>query len=84
MNPLSVSLFITRVRCSIPICVAQSRVGERPRPASFKGLCMYALSGKVGKKAYGLSHCFVEYAFYGCVLSFIEHPKVYGVVFGFR
>jgi hypothetical protein len=27
MNPLSVSLFITRVRCSIPICVALSRIG---------------------------------------------------------
>ncbi len=39
MNPLSVSLFITRVRCSIPICVALSRMGNRPRPASFRGLC---------------------------------------------
>jgi hypothetical protein len=39
MNLLSVSLFMTRVRCSIPICVALSRMGGRPRPASFRGFC---------------------------------------------
>ncbi len=39
MNPRSVSLLMTRVRCSIPICIALSRIGERPRPASFKGRC---------------------------------------------
>ena len=38
VNPLSMSLFITRVRCSIPICVALSRMGGRPSPASFRGL----------------------------------------------
>ena len=39
MNPLSVSLFMTRVRCSIPIYLALFRMGDRPRPASFRGLC---------------------------------------------
>ena len=36
VNPLPVSLFMTRVRCSIPICVALSRMGGRQRPASFR------------------------------------------------
>ena len=39
VNPLSVSLFMTRVRCSIPIYVSLSRMGGRPRSASFRGFC---------------------------------------------
>jgi len=39
LYPLSVSLFMTRVRYSIPVCVALSHIGERPRTASFRGLC---------------------------------------------
>ena len=49
MNPLSVALFITRARYLIPICVALSRMGERPRPASFKGLCTPSV-GKMGRR----------------------------------
>ena len=37
VNPLSESLFMTLVRCSIPICVALSRMGGKPIPASFSG-----------------------------------------------
>jgi len=36
VNPLLVSMFMTRVRCSIPICMALSRMGGRPRSASFR------------------------------------------------
>ena len=36
VNPLSESLFTTRVRCLIPMCVALSCMGGRPRPASFR------------------------------------------------
>ena len=46
---LFVSLFITRVRCSIPICVALSRIGKRPRPASFRGLCTSS-EGRLGRR----------------------------------
>ena len=49
VNPLSESLFITRVRCSIPICVALSRIGGRPRPDSFCGFCMPS-EGKLGRR----------------------------------
>jgi hypothetical protein len=47
VNPRSVSLFMTRVSCSIPLCVALSRMGDRSRPVSFRSL--YALGGKVGE-----------------------------------
>ena len=49
VNHFSVSLFITRVRCSIPICVALSRMGESPRPAFFRGLCTPSV-GKLGRR----------------------------------
>jgi len=49
VNPLSESLFMTRVRCSIPICVALSRMGGRPIPASFRGFCMPS-EGKFGRR----------------------------------
>ena len=49
MNPLSVSLFIIRVRCSIPNCVALSRMGGKPRPASFRGICTPS-EGKFGRR----------------------------------
>jgi len=49
VNPLSVSLFMTRARCSITICVALSRIGERPRPVSFRGLCTFSV-GKLGRR----------------------------------
>ena len=49
MNHLSVSLFMTRVRCSIPICVALSRMGDRPRPDYIKGLCTPSV-GKIGRR----------------------------------
>ena len=42
-------LFMTRVRCSIFICVALSRMGDRPRPASFKGLCTSSM-GKLERR----------------------------------
>ena len=47
-NLLSGSLFITRVRCSIPVCVALSRMGVKPKPASFRGLCTPSM-GKLGR-----------------------------------
>ena len=40
---------MTRVRCSIPICVALSRMGGRPIPASFRGFCMPS-EGKFGRR----------------------------------
>ena len=40
---------MTRVRCSIPICVALSRMGGRPRPASLRGFCMPS-EGKFGRR----------------------------------
>ena len=49
VNPLSVSLFMPRVRCSIPICVALYRIDERPRPASFRGVCTPSVE-KVSRK----------------------------------
>ncbi len=49
MNPLSESLFITSVRCSIPICVALSCMGGRPMLASFRGLCT-PFEGKFGRR----------------------------------
>ena len=49
VDPFSVSLFIIRVRCSIPICVALSRIGDRPRPASFRGRCTLSV-GKMGSR----------------------------------
>ena len=49
VNPLSVALFMTRARCSILICVALSRMGVRPRPASFRGFCTPSV-GKFGKR----------------------------------
>jgi hypothetical protein len=48
-EPLSVSLFNTRVRCSIPIFVTLSRIGERPRPASFRGICTPSVE-KLGRR----------------------------------
>ena len=39
---------MTRVRCSIPICVALSLMEGRPRPASFSGFCMPS-EGKFGR-----------------------------------
>ena len=49
VNPFSVSLFMTRVRYSIPICVALFRMGDKPRPASFRGV--FTLSeGKLGSR----------------------------------
>ena len=48
VNPLSVFLFMILMRCSIPIYVALSRIGERPRPASFRGLCTHSV-GKLGR-----------------------------------
>jgi len=47
-EPPSVSLFMTRVRCSIPIFVALSRMGGKPRFPSFWGLCTPSV-GKLGK-----------------------------------
>ena len=49
MNPLSESLFMTRVRCSIPICVALSRMGGRLGPASFRGFWTPS-EGKFGRR----------------------------------
>ena len=49
MNPLSVSLLITRVRCSIPISVALSSMGDKPMPSSFRGICTPSV-GKLGRK----------------------------------
>jgi hypothetical protein len=49
MKPLSESLFMARVRCPVPICVALSRMGGRPRPASFRGFCMPS-EGKFGSR----------------------------------
>ena len=49
VNPLSESLFMIRVRCSIPICVALSRMGGRPIPASFRGFCTPS-EGKFGRR----------------------------------
>ena len=49
VNLLSEYLFTTRVRCSIPICVAPSFMGGRPRPASFRGLCTLS-KGKFGRR----------------------------------
>ena len=49
VNPLSESLFMTRVRCSIPICAALSRMGGRPRPASFRDFCTPS-EGKFGRR----------------------------------
>jgi hypothetical protein len=49
VNPLSESLFMTRVRCSIPICVALSHMGGRPSPASFRGFCTHS-EGKFGRR----------------------------------
>jgi hypothetical protein len=49
VNPLSVFLFMTRLRCSIHIYVALSRMGGRPRPASFWGLCTPSM-GKLGNR----------------------------------
>ena len=40
---------MTRVRCSIPICVALSRIGGRPIPASLRGFCTPS-EGKFGKR----------------------------------
>ena len=48
VNPLSMYLFMTRVRCSIPIWVALSCMGGRPRPTSFRGLCTPS-EGKFGR-----------------------------------
>ena len=48
-NPVSSFLFIIRMRCSIPICVVLSRMGARPRPASFSGLYTSSV-GKLGKR----------------------------------
>ncbi len=45
----SMSLFMTRVRCSISICVALSRMGGRPRSASFWGFCTPSM-GKLGSR----------------------------------
>ena len=49
MKPLSVSLFIIRVRCLVPICVALSRMGGKLKPASFRGLCTPS-EGKFGRR----------------------------------
>ena len=49
VNPLSESLFMARVRCSIPICVALSLIGGRPMPASFSGFCTPS-EGKFGRR----------------------------------
>ena len=48
-DPPSVSLFMSRVRCSISICVALSRIGEKPRPASFSKICTPSV-GKLGRR----------------------------------
>ena len=40
---------MTRVRCSIPICVALSLIGGRPMPASFSGFCTPS-EGKFGRR----------------------------------
>jgi hypothetical protein len=49
VNPRYVFFFMTRVRCSILICVALSRMGGRPRPASFSSLCT-PLEEKLGSR----------------------------------
>ena len=48
-EPLSVSLLITRVRYSMPTCMALSRMGDRPKPASFRGL-LTPSDGKLGRR----------------------------------
>ncbi len=63
MNPLSVSLFITRVRCSIPICAALSRIGERPKPVSFRGRCTPSVR-KFGKMTIA------------CLLALLSMPSI--------
>ena len=49
VNPLSVSLFMTGVRCAVPIWVALSRMGGRPRLAAFRGFWTPS-EGKFGKR----------------------------------
>jgi hypothetical protein len=49
VKPLSVSLLILRVRCSIPICVALSRIENKPKPSYFRGLCTPS-EGKFGRR----------------------------------
>jgi hypothetical protein len=49
VNPLSEFFFTTRERFSIPICVALSCMGGRPRPDSFRGICTPS-EGKFGRR----------------------------------
>ncbi len=42
-------IVFVRDPCSIPICVAISCMGGRPRPASFRGLCT-PFEGKFGRR----------------------------------
>jgi len=49
MYPLSVSLFVVRTRCSIPIWVALFLIEGRPSPISLSGLCTPSM-GKLGSR----------------------------------
>ena len=71
---------MTRLRCSIPVCVALSRMGAGlglPTSGIFVRL-------QWGSWEVGLGLSFVEDSIYGGTLSFVEHSKVCGVVFGFQ
>ena len=50
VKPLSEYLFTMRVRCSIPIWTDLSRIGGRPRLASFIGRCTSSM-GKLGRRS---------------------------------
>jgi hypothetical protein len=49
LAPFQVFAHMMRVRCSLSVWVAASRVGGRPRPVSFKGRCTPSV-GKLGRR----------------------------------
>ena len=71
------------VKCSIPICVALSRVGGEPQP-NFLECALNTLGGEVSEESYGLSHCLVKDAVYSRVLAFIKDAEAGRVVVGFK
>jgi hypothetical protein len=63
-EPPYVSLFITRVRRSISICAALSRIGERPKPANFRGRCTPSV-GKFGRRPIA------------CLIALLRMPSIF-------
>jgi hypothetical protein len=51
------------VRCLIPIWMALSRIGGRPRPASFNGRCTPSV-GKLGRR------------FIACLVALLSMPSI--------